>query len=60
MHEVQSDGKLISDNETVYARVGKNHDLKKNQKIGFFWFKSDFFDLNRIFWIILDSYKIIS
>jgi len=45
MHEVQSDGKLISDNETVYARVGKNHDFKKKSK------KSDFFDLNQIFLI---------
>jgi len=30
-------------------RVGKNHDFfPKNKKIGFFLFKSDFFDLNQI------------
>ena len=30
-------------------RVGKNHDFFLNQKNRIFLFKSDFFDLNRIF-----------
>ena len=31
----------------------KNHDFfKKIIKIGFIWFKSDFFDLNRFFWFL--------
>ena len=32
-----------------YARVGDFFDFKK-KKIGFIWFKSDFFDLNQFFW----------
>jgi len=31
---------------SLRCRVGKNRDFfKKIKKIGFFWFKSDFFDL---------------
>jgi len=33
----------------VLARVGKNHDFFKSKKSDFFLFKSDFFDLNQIF-----------
>ena len=36
--------------------MDKNHDFfNKNQKIGFFLFKSDFFDLNRIFFLLVHS-----
>ena len=38
------------------CRVDINHDFfNKNQKIRFFWFKSDFFDLNRFFWFKLNQ-----
>ena len=40
-----------------HTKVGKNHDLKKIKKIGFFLFKSDFFDLNQICLIFLQQTK---
>jgi hypothetical protein len=40
------------------CRVDKIDDFYlKNQKIGFFLFKSDFFDLNQIFLIFLNKKK---
>jgi len=33
----------------IYARAGKNHDFFKKIQNGFFLFKSDFLNLNQIF-----------
>jgi len=37
----------------VYARVDKNRDFKKNQKIGFFKFKSDFLKFKSNFYDLM-------
>ena len=53
--------KLVTSNsiaQVIYLtiRVQKNHDFfKKIKMIWFFWFKSDFFDLNQIFLIFFKS-----